>query len=70
MAEPDEARKSNFGAGNGDRTRISSLENWNNNHYTIPAYLSAVALAQADARRIGGLRSPTPHSRLHYLFSR
>lgn len=26
-----------YGAGNGDRTRISTLEGWHNSHYTIPA---------------------------------
>ena len=26
-----------FGAGSGNRTRISSLEGWSNSHYTIPA---------------------------------
>jgi hypothetical protein len=27
-----------IGAGGGNRTRISSLENWGLNHYTTPAY--------------------------------
>lgn len=30
------------GAGNGIRTRITSLEGWNNSHYTIPASYSTI----------------------------
>ena len=26
-----------YGAGSGNRTRLSNLEGWSNSHYTIPA---------------------------------
>ena len=32
----------NLGAGNGNRTRITSLENLSINHYTIPANFSII----------------------------
>ena len=36
------------GAGSGNRTRLSTLEGSHNNHYTIPAWVSACILADGN----------------------
>ncbi len=41
-----------IGAGKGNRTPITSLENWSNNHYTIPAVQGMINETEADFNRL------------------
>ncbi len=48
-------RSESNGAGGGSRTRVASLENWNNGRYTTPAIANAIAEKPARYAQLGQL---------------